>query len=128
MIGASALAAVTVAGASANAAQAEEPFYLELNQGELQLGSAELLVAGPTSPVILDGDIDPATGELTVPPEGVHMPYLYVEGAYASIDPQEPVTGTFDEASGELNVNMLVDILVQTWSDSCSFENFEWNL
>jgi hypothetical protein len=121
--GAAALVALGVA-ASANAVQAPKPFHLELNRGELRLGSyAFNSLSGELA--TFDGEIDPATGELTVSVEGGALP-TFDTGVLSSIQVQEPVTGTFDETTGELEMTALVDLHIGTYYEVCSFQDFEW--
>ena len=165
-IGASALAAVAVAATSASVAEAEEQFHLELNRAELRLGSIDPLTPGyfQGDRVTLDGDIDPATGGFTASVEtvanggnalidGVSFPIECTPAADLGRTPQTcsypsrlalgrveaPVTGTFDEATGELEMTMLADLRVASptsgWPTdieggppSCEFEDVEWNL
>jgi CARDB len=110
-----------------------EPFHLELNHGELKLGSQPVLeFLSDAEPATFDGEIDPATGEFTVPVDGVVLPPAQVTqpvAATISTEVLQPVTGTFDEGTGELEMSMLVDSIteVPALGATCTFHDFQWN-
>ena len=97
------------------------------------------------------GDIDPATGEFTAwtqdgftLPEydGPHLMFWSGDnnGPAVVVGVEEPATGTFDEATGELEMMMPVDLVVANPASglpprlgdgsgpSCAFEDVEWEL
>jgi hypothetical protein len=121
VLGAGVLAVFAVAAVSAGAAQGQ--FRLELNHGELRLGSHAF---NRSMLAIFDGDIDPATGELTQF-EGVELPVIPI-GPNGRIVPrlQGPVTVT-SEGDSDLELNMLVDLYIGTPTYGCQFEDFEWS-
>jgi hypothetical protein len=104
---------------SAGAAQAPEPFHVEFNRGELRIGSNEPIkpLLSGEDPAVFDGEVDPATGKLTVPVEGLELSPLI--GALPGLPcceiliasaVQEPLHGSFDEATGRLELPLRVDL------------------
>jgi NPCBM-associated, NEW3 domain of alpha-galactosidase len=109
-----------------------EPFSVEFNHGQLKLGQLpELEFLSDAEPATFDGTIDPATGEFTVPVDGVVLPPISAEVSGLPVTvttvPQQPVTGTFDEATGDLDMAMLVDSTANVSGTNCTFEDFQWN-
>lgn len=124
---------VWMSGTAAVGPPGPEPFHLELNHAELKLGSQDVVeFLSDAEPATFDGTIDPATGEFTVPVDGVVLPPAEVTepvAATISTEVLEPVTGTFDESTGELTMDMLVDSIteVPALGAVCTFHDFEWN-
>jgi hypothetical protein len=124
---------VWMSGTAAVGPPGPEPFHLELNHGELKLGTQPVLeFLSDAEPATFDGEIDPATGEFTVPVDGVVLPPAQVTqpvAATISTEVLEPVTGTFDETTGELEMSMLVDSIteVPALGATCTFHDFQWN-
>jgi NPCBM-associated, NEW3 domain of alpha-galactosidase len=124
---------VWMAGTALVGPPGPEPFHLELNHGELKLGTQPVLeFLSDAEPATFDGLIDPATGEFTVPVDGVVLPPAQVTtpvAATISTEVLEPVTGTFDETTGELEMSMLVDSIttVPALGATCTFHDFQWS-
>jgi hypothetical protein len=111
-----------------------EPFHLELTHGMLKLGSQpELEFLSEEEPATFDGTIDPETGEFTVPVDGVVLPptefSMPVAGTITAT-PQQEVTGTFDDATGDLDMSMVVTSVTEVpgLGAECTFADFEWDL
>ncbi len=128
---------------SAGAAQAPEPFHVEFNRSELRIGSYEPFESSLSNQhrAVFDGEVDPATGELTVPVEGLEalgwrgaFPWPVTPAApivfFAGV--QEPVHGSFDQATGKLDLPLLVDlfagICVFSCGPECRYEDVQLDL
>ena len=126
VLGAAALAALAISGALARDAQAQtEPFSFELNHGLIDIGFIGGIsflndVTGPAT--FQGGEIDPATGDFTIPQEGIFLPpntQTFPFGQFnlilqISMLPNGPLTGHIDTATGEVtsdvSINTHVDV------------------
>ncbi|HSI81626.1 MAG TPA: hypothetical protein VK919_13345 [Solirubrobacterales bacterium] len=116
-----ALACVMALGAEAASAQNEATFSFD--EARVNLGDQKglpLIDPGiPDPPATLTADVDPATGELSAPAAGfdfpgkvlgpidVTDPIPLTVDALIEFDPLGPIAGTFDAATGELNLSEL---------------------
>jgi hypothetical protein len=114
-----------------------EPFHVEFNAGTLQLGTQDPLgFLSDEEPATLDGTIDTATGDFTVPAGQVDIPPASTTTpvpAEISSDAADDVTGNFDEATGQLDIDMVIDSTTVVFPGApnevtCHFDDFEWDL
>jgi CARDB len=119
-LGATALAAFAVSAVSAGAAQAQDPLDFTFDEIRVNLGDNKgvaLVDPAVDDPATLSGEIDPATGDFTIPASGVDFPGKVLQidppaaplpvDALIEITTDEPVTGNFDSTTGVLDVDTM---------------------
>jgi hypothetical protein len=128
-----ALGVFAFSGLSAGAAQAD-PFHVEFNHGTLKLGSqSPLEFLSDAEPATLDGTIDSATGDITVPAAGVDIPPATFSTPLPGSISSEAVgdtTGNFNAATGQLDLDMVINstTTLSSLGVTCHFDDFEWDL
>jgi Domain of unknown function DUF11 len=134
-LGATVLTAFAVSAISAGAAQAQDPLDFEFVEVRANLGDNKgvaLVDPAVDDPATFSGEVDPATGDFTIPTDGVSFP-----GKTLQVDPPaaplpvdvliettavDPVTGNFDAATGVLdvetfNANVMITVFARGASD-----------
>jgi hypothetical protein len=132
LLGIAALIACAGLAAQASTAQAE-PITFTFEEARANLGPNEGVAlidpAVPDPAAILTGDIDPDTGAFTAPAEGFTFPDKTLEDipsiitvdAVLAFSSLEPITGTFDQATGELELtNLDLSALITVCGDEQS--------
>jgi hypothetical protein len=121
-LGVAALAVFAITGALARDAEAQEPFSFELNHGLIDIGilNGISFLNETTGPATFEnGTIDPATGEFTIPADGIFLPpnsqtfpFPGAPGGVVilelSMTPTTDLTGTFDSATGDVDTAVTI--------------------
>jgi hypothetical protein len=130
VLGAVALVAFAISGALARDAQAQgEPFSFELNHGLINIGilNGIRFLNEATGPATFEnGTIDPATGDFTIPADGIFLPpnsqtfpFPGAPGGVVilelSFTPLTDLTGNFDSATGEVDTDVTISSRVDVF-------------
>ncbi|HSI81762.1 MAG TPA: NEW3 domain-containing protein [Solirubrobacterales bacterium] len=124
-LGAATVAALAVSGVAAGAAQAQS-LELEFDEVVANIGASfqESELVGPgDDPVTMSGDINLATGDFVIPPDGVFFPeQTFTDAPLPTIDTtvswviDQPVTGNYDTTTGDLSASFVADIVIDLTS------------
>jgi hypothetical protein len=133
VLAATALAVCLSAWWAGSASADQVPFHSDLNHGIVKLGPVQAnMLDDTTGPVTLDGTLDDATGDFTVPVDGITLPPTNFTYSFPGIGdipvkltytPNGPITGNFDQATGALEADMSVDTLLNAFGTAvvCDF-------
>jgi hypothetical protein len=107
--GTAALAAIALSALTARDAQAQEPLDFELNHGVIQMSGLNVDLFETEPATFTGGTIDPATGEFTIPAEGITLPPVrlnILRPFTITLVANGPLTGTFDAATGQVDASL----------------------